>query len=83
MKHMTANEAKTHFGRFLDSARREPVAVLKHDRVVGVMVSIEDYAEMRAFYAQRLRGLMDEAADAAARAGLDADTLDALLADER
>ena len=34
----TANQAKTHFGEFLDQVQREPVQVLKRDRVVGVMV---------------------------------------------
>lgn len=33
----TANQAKTHFGEFLDKVQREPVQVLKRDRVVGVM----------------------------------------------
>lgn len=30
----TANEAKTRFGEFLDRAQREPVGVMRHDRVV-------------------------------------------------
>lgn len=82
MQTFTANEAKTRFGEFLDRAQRGPVRVLRHDRVAGVMVSAEDYEAMRAFYADRLRHTMDEAADAAAKAGLTDATLDALLADE-
>ena len=82
MQTYTANEAKTRFGEFLDRAQREPVRVLRHDRVVGVMVSAEDYEAMRAFYADRLRHTMDEAAATAAKAGLTEATLDALLADE-
>ena len=82
MQTYTANEAKTRFGEFLDRAQRAPVPVLRHDRVVGVMVSAEDYEAMRAFYADRLRHTMDEAAAAAANAGLTQATLDALLADE-
>ena len=35
MKTMTAAEAKTHFGKFLDAAQREPVLVEKN-RPVGV-----------------------------------------------
>ena len=77
----TAKEAKTSYGEFLDRAQRAPVRVLRHDRVVGVMVSAEDYEAMRTFYADRLRHTMDEAA-AAAKAGLTQTTLDALLADE-
>ncbi|MBI3370323.1 MAG: type II toxin-antitoxin system Phd/YefM family antitoxin [Betaproteobacteria bacterium] len=82
MKTYTANEAKTRFGEFIDQAQREPVRVMRHDRVVGVMVSAQDYQAMRAFYADRLRHTMDKTADQAARAGLTDETLAALLADE-
>ncbi len=82
MQTFTANEAKTRFGEFLDRAQREPVRVMRHDRVVGVMVSAEDYEAMRAFYADRLRRTMDETAQAAERSGLTPEALDQLLADE-
>ena len=82
MQTFTANEAKARFGEFLDRAQREPVRVMCHDRVVGVMVSAQDYEAMRVFYADRLRHTLDEAADAATRAGLTPEALDALLADE-
>lgn len=78
----TANEAKTRFGEFLDRVQREPVRVMRHDRTVGVMVSAQDYEAMRAFYANRLQHNLDEAGAAAARAGLSAKALGALLADE-
>ena len=82
MQTYTANEAKTRFGEFLDRVQREPVRVMRHDRVVGVMVSAEDYEAMRRFYADRLLKTMDETAVAAERAGLTPEKLDALLADE-
>lgn len=82
MQTYTANEAKTRFGEFLDRVQREPVRVMRHDRVAGVMVSAEDYEAMRSFYADRLLKTMDETAVAAERAGLTSDKLDALLADE-
>ena len=78
----TANEAKTRFGEFLDRVKREPVRVVRHDRVVGVMVSAEDYEAMRQFYANRLVKAMDETAEEAAAAGLTPEILDSLLADE-
>lgn len=78
----TANEAKTRFGEFLDRVKREPVRVVRHDRVVGVMVSAEDYEAMRQFYANRLITTMDAAAKEAAAAGLTPEILDSLLADE-
>lgn len=55
---------------------------MRHDRVVGVMVSAEDYEAMRAFYANRLMRNMDETAEAAERAGLTPEKINALLADE-
>lgn len=79
---MSANEAKTRFGEFLDSAQREPVRVMRHDRVVGVLVNAKDYEEMRAFFANRLQSTFREAAQTAAQAGLTEQTLDELLADE-
>jgi prevent-host-death family protein len=82
MQTYTANEAKTRFGEFLDRAQREPVRVMRHDRVVGVMVSAEDFEAMRAFYANRLQHTLNESADAAADAGLTPEVLEALLADE-
>jgi prevent-host-death family protein len=82
MQTFTANEAKTRFGEFLDRAQREPVGVMRHERMVGVMVSVQDFEAMRAFYANRLQHSLNEAADAAAGAGLTSEALDALLADE-
>ncbi|MBE7423537.1 MAG: type II toxin-antitoxin system Phd/YefM family antitoxin [Zoogloeaceae bacterium] len=78
----TANEAKTRFGEFLDRVQRGPVRVMRHDRVVGVMVSAEDYEAMRAYYADRLLKTMDETAIAAEKAGLTPEKLEQLLADE-
>ena len=79
---MSANEAKTRFGELLDRAQREPVQVARHNRVVGVMVSAEDYVAMRAFYANRLRHTLEQSARDAAAQGLTEDELTRLLADE-
>ncbi len=79
---MTANEAKTHFGQLLDKAQRQPVQVTRHDRVVGVMVSADDYEAMRRFYAERLRQTLHETTEAAAAAGLTEEKLAELLAAE-
>ena len=71
------------FGAFIDDAQRAPVRVMRRDRVVGVMVSAQDYEAMRAFYADRLQQTMDRVAEQAARAGLSQEKLAELLADER
>ncbi len=82
MQTYTASDARTRFGEFLDRVQCGPVRVLRHDRLVGVMVSVEDYEAMRAFYADRLMKAMDETAHVAAHAGLTPEKLDELLADE-
>lgn len=82
MQTFTANKAKTHFGEFLDLAQREPVRVLRRDRVVGVMVSAQDYEAMRVFYADRLQHTLERTAALAAQHGLSPEALAALLADE-
>jgi hypothetical protein len=50
--------------------------------MVGVMVSVQDFEAMRAFYADRLQHRLDDSAQAAAQSGLTPEVLDSLLADE-
>jgi PHD/YefM family antitoxin component YafN of YafNO toxin-antitoxin module len=81
MQSFTANQAKTQFGQFLDTAQREPVQVMRHDRVVGVMVSAKDYEAMRLFYADRLQHRIAQSAQLAEAAGLTENKLDELLSE--
>ena len=46
MKVMTARDAKNHFGEFLDAAQREPVVITRNNRPVGIMISMQDAADM-------------------------------------
>jgi hypothetical protein len=55
------------------------VRVLRHDRVIGVMVSAQDYEAMRVFYANRLA---QNLSNSATQANLSQKQLDALVADE-
>ena len=82
MQTFTANEAKTQFGHFIDVAQREPVRVMRRERVVGVMVSAQDYEAMRAFYANRLQHTLAETASHAEQADMTPELLEALLRDE-
>ncbi len=82
MQTFTANEAKTQFGQFIDMAQREPVRAVRRDRVVGVMVSAQDYEAMREFYANRLQHTLRETAVEAERAGMTPELLEALLRDD-
>jgi len=82
MRTFTANEAKTRFGEMIDRVQREPVQVTRRNRVVGVMVSAEDYQQMRVFYADRLRRTLKQSAEEAASKGLTGAALEQLLHDE-
>ena len=82
MQTLTTNQAKTHFGEFIDKAQREPVKVTRRGRTVGILVSEEEYEAMRNFYANRLLHTLDEAGNEAQKKGLTDKKLAELLADE-
>ncbi len=79
MRTFTTNQAKIRFGELLECAQRGPVRVMKHERVVGVLVSAQDYEAMRAFYANRLRQNLQLSAQSAFESGLTEDMLASLL----
>ncbi len=82
MQKMTANQAKTHFGELLNQVQREPVQVTRHNQIVGVMVSAQDYEAMRNYYANRLRHTLRDTSEAANASGLTEEKLAELLVDE-
>ena len=82
MQIFTANEAKTHFGEFIDKAQREPVKVTRRGRTVGILVSEEEYESMRNYYANRLLHSLDDAGREAQENGLTEEKLEELLANE-
>lgn len=48
MQTLSAKDAKYGFGRLIDLARAEPVAVAKHGRPVVVVLSVEEYERLKA-----------------------------------
>lgn len=50
---ITATEAKNRFGYYLGQAEREPVHVMKNDRVAVVLVSAARFAELEALEKQK------------------------------
>lgn len=46
MQRMSARDAKNGFGRLVDTARAEPVAIEKHGRPVVVVLAIEEYERL-------------------------------------
>lgn len=63
MKTMTASVASKEFGRYLDSAQREPVIVTKKSRPVAVTVSFQDWEEITKLRIERGLGLGIEDVD--------------------
>ena len=82
MQVLSANEAKTKFGQMIDLVQKAPVQVTRRGRVVGVMVSAQDYEDMRNFYANRLMQTLHSSAVAAQAKGLIQRQLNKLLSDE-
>ncbi len=50
MKVVTATEAKTHFGKYMAAAQREPITVSKTGHEAIVMLSKEDYDNLLQVY---------------------------------
>jgi prevent-host-death family protein len=46
MHTMSARDAKNGFGRLIDMARAEPVAIEKHGRRVVVVLAVEEYERL-------------------------------------
>ena len=50
---VSATEAKNRLGYYLGQAQREPVQIMKNERVAAVIVSAERYAELEAAEKQK------------------------------
>ena len=46
MQRMSARDAKNGFGRLIDLARAEPVAIEKYGRSVVVVLAVEEYERL-------------------------------------
>jgi len=57
MQTLSAKDAKYGFGRLIDLARAEPVAVAKHGRPVVVVMAIEEYERLKSIEMSHLDGL--------------------------
>ena len=55
MHSVSPHDAKARFGQLLDTARREPVVIERQGLAVAVVLSKEDYDELRDIKLQQLR----------------------------
>jgi prevent-host-death family protein len=47
MKAIAAKDAKNNFGEMLDTVQREPLTINKHGRAVAVVMSAQEYQQMK------------------------------------
>ncbi len=47
MKAIAARDAKNKFGEMLDTVQREPLTIEKHGRAVAVIMSAQEYQQMK------------------------------------
>lgn len=79
---VSATEAKQRFAALLDAAQRAPVRIQRHERDVAVLLSAEEYEDIRTLRAQELIRLTNETGRYAASQGMTDEVLHQLLADE-
>lgn len=60
MHRMSARDAKNGFGRLIDLARAEPVAIEKYGRSVVVVIAIEEYERLSDKASARLPASSEE-----------------------
>jgi prevent-host-death family protein len=59
MQSLTANDAKTNFGKMLISAQSEPVEIIKNGTPVAVVLSTKEYQKLEELKMQLIRSRFD------------------------
>ena len=59
MQQVTSAEAQNRFGKLLDMAQREPVAITRHGRTAGYVISVQDMALLANVRSQREQAVRD------------------------
>ena len=78
LKIMSAKEAKNSFGKLMEDAQREPVVIQKHGRASAVVVSAEEYKNIKL---ERLRNRLAVGMEQADRGDFAEYSLDDLIAE--
>ena len=82
MPTVSATHAKQNFAAMLDAAQREPVRIQRHDRDIAVLLSAEEYEDVRSLRVQELIRLTNETGRYAESQGMTDELLAQLLAEE-
>ena len=83
MPTVSATHAKQNFAAMLDQSQREPVRIQRHERDVAVLVSAQEYEQIRKLRAQELIRMSEEMGRYAESKGMTEEVLERLLAEER
>ncbi len=79
MTTVSATQAKQQFAALLDKAQREPVRIRRHNRDVAVIVSADEYEQLRGMRAKELVSFTEETSRYASTQGMTEEVLEALL----
>lgn len=82
MQTVSATHAKQNFAAMLDQSQREPVHIQRHERDVAVLVSAEEFEQIRKMRVEELIRLSEENGRYAESQGMTDELLEKLLADE-
>lgn len=82
MPTVSATHAKQNFAAMIDAAQREPVRIQRHERDVAVLLSAEEFEQIRKLRAQELIRITEQMGRYAESQGMTDDVLAKLLADE-
>lgn len=83
MPTVSATQAKQNFAAMIDAAQREPVRIRRHDREVAVLLSAEEYEEIRKLRVRELIRFTEETSRYAEAQGMTDELLEQLLANKR
>lgn len=78
---VSSTQAKQQFAALLEAAQRGPVRIQRHQRDVAVLLSAEEYENIRRLRAEELIRLTEETSRYAESQGLTDELLEQLLAD--
>ena len=82
MQCVSVIDAEQRFADLLDIVQREPVTIRSHDEDVAVLVSPQDYEQIRKFKLEEFNRICEQASKEAQRRGLTEELLAEILADE-
>lgn len=81
MRTVSATEAKQSFAALLDTAQREPVVIRRHERDVAVLLSADEYEQMRGARITKFQRFCDRVAEEAKVRGMNEAVLEEILRD--